>query len=189
MAAPMLRKGSSISSLKCYHRLCSYSKNQQFQPSQGVLLISCRHKWRTFGYQRFLPKRDNDQGVAEVNELKENNEQGISKERLKDIIHSRGIDANLENYLDPYAKCHKTCILCEHNIEPEYKNTQLLSQFVSPYTGRIYGRHVTGLCLPMQRRVSHLINRARRFGLMPFLMKETDYLKDPKLFNPFKVQK
>ena len=44
------------------------------------------------------------------------------------------------------------------------QNTRLLSQFVSPYTGRIYGRQITGLCLFMQRRVARLIKRSRFFG-------------------------
>ena len=45
-----------------------------------------------------------------------------------------------------------------------FQNVRLLSQFVSPYTGRIYGSSVTGLCHPMQSRVAKLINRARRLG-------------------------
>ncbi|KAH3706801.1 hypothetical protein DPMN_066191 [Dreissena polymorpha] len=52
---------------------------------------------------------------------------------------------------DPLQKPSRTCLLCQHNEKLDYKNTQLLSQFISPYTGRMYGRHVTGLCLHMQR--------------------------------------
>ena len=40
-----------------------------------------------------------------------------------------------------------------------------LSQFVSPFTGRIYGRHITGLFDHMQKRVAKLIKRSRSFGL------------------------
>ncbi|POI25110.1 hypothetical protein CIB84_011139, partial [Bambusicola thoracicus] len=53
---------------------------------------------------------------------------------------------------NPYKEPPKRCILCGINVD--YKNVQvsalkmyvhvkLLSQFVSPYTGRIYGRHIT----------------------------------------------
>ncbi|TPP56091.1 Mitochondrial ribosomal protein S18C [Fasciola gigantica] len=82
---------------------------------------------------------------------------------------------------DPYKKAKKRCFLCEHNIDLDYKNVRLLSQFVSPYTGRIYGRHITGLCIPMQKRVSKLITRSRQFGFMPFESKETVFLKDPRI--------
>ena len=44
------------------------------------------------------------------------------------------------------------------------QNTQMLSQFVSPYTGRMYGRQVTGLCLHMQRRVAREIRIAKYMG-------------------------
>jgi hypothetical protein len=42
------------------------------------------------------------------------------------------------------------------------QNAQLLSQFVSPFTGRIYGRHITGLCTPMQRWIALLIKRSQK---------------------------
>ena len=45
-----------------------------------------------------------------------------------------------------------------------FQNTRLLSQFVSPHTGQIYGRQVTGLCLFMQKRISKLIKRSQFFG-------------------------
>ncbi|XP_045190657.1 uncharacterized protein LOC123547540 [Mercenaria mercenaria] len=86
---------------------------------------------------------------------------------------------------DPYVEKPKRCLLCQHNIELSYKNTQLLSQFVSPYTGRIYGRHITGLCIHMQRQVAKEIRCARRFGFMPNTYKNPKYMKDPMLFNPF----
>lgn len=75
---------------------------------------------------------------------------------------------------NPYKPRPRQCFICRHNIELDYKvhnftlcifkNVQLLSQFVSPYTGRVYGRHITGLCIPMQKRVAQLIERSRKFG-------------------------
>ena len=91
----------------------------------------------------------------------------------------------------PFRQPQKKCIICEHNIQLDYKvaldyhhpnhtctpgssaavialfqNVRLLSQFVSPFTGRIYGAAVTGLCVPMQRRVASLIKRARLLGTL-----------------------
>nr|XP_032800993.1 28S ribosomal protein S18c, mitochondrial isoform X3 [Petromyzon marinus] len=43
---------------------------------------------------------------------------------------------------DPYTDPPRRCVLC--NIDVDYKNTQLLSQFISSHTGKIYGRHITG---------------------------------------------
>ncbi|XP_066910746.1 small ribosomal subunit protein bS18-like [Clytia hemisphaerica] len=77
------------------------------------------------------------------------------------------------------------CILCPHkntDIQIDYKNVRLLSQFVSPNTGRIYGRKITGLCDKKQKEVTNAINRARRIGLMPITMKYFDFHEDPKLF-------
>ena len=44
------------------------------------------------------------------------------------------------------------------------QNVRLLSQFVSPHTGRIYGRAVTGLCIPMQKEVARAIKQSRAAG-------------------------
>ena len=44
------------------------------------------------------------------------------------------------------------------------QNVRLLSQFVSPHTGQIYGRHITGLCVFMQRYVARCIKRSRYLG-------------------------
>ncbi|KAH3705372.1 hypothetical protein DPMN_080442 [Dreissena polymorpha] len=76
-----------------------------------------------------------------------------------------------------------------NKIKLDYKNTQLLSQFISPYTGRMYGRHVTGLCLHMQRRVAREARIANLMGFLPFMNKRVKYLEilleDPMLSNPF----
>ncbi|WAR20821.1 RT18C-like protein [Mya arenaria] len=62
---------------------------------------------------------------------------------------------------DPFQPPRKKCILCEYDVKLDYKNPQLLSQFISPYTGRIYGR------------------------FLPSMNKPAKYLEDPMLFNPF----
>ncbi|KAH9286499.1 28S ribosomal protein S18c, mitochondrial [Echinococcus granulosus] len=82
---------------------------------------------------------------------------------------------------NPYKPKPRQCFLCRNNVELDYKNVQLLSQFVSPYTGRVYGRHITGLCIPMQKRVATLIDRSRKFGFMANESKETVYFDDPSI--------
>lgn len=65
---------------------------------------------------------------------------------------------------NPFEKEQVKCILCKHNIEPDYKNVRLLSQFQSRYTGKIYGRHITGLCTDKQRKVEREIMKAQNAG-------------------------
>ncbi|CAH0721322.1 unnamed protein product, partial [Brenthis ino] len=85
---------------------------------------------------------------------------------------------------NPYKKEKPQCILCKLNITPENKNSRLLSQFQSPYTGRIYGRHITGLCKSKQALVEAEIKKAQNCAYMPYYYKDKTFLKDPKLFDP-----
>lgn len=85
---------------------------------------------------------------------------------------------------NPFEKEKPKCILCKLNITPNYKNVKLLSQFQSPYTGRIYGKHITGLCEQKQKRVEEEITKAQSAGLMGYYLKEPIFLGDPKLFDP-----
>nr|BAN21385.1 mitochondrial ribosomal protein S18C [Riptortus pedestris] len=87
---------------------------------------------------------------------------------------------------NPFVKEKQQCILCKLNIKPDYKNARLLSQFVSPFTGRVYGRHVTRLCTHKHELVKKEIVKARNAGFMPYYNKEPAFLNDPKLFNPEK---
>ncbi|XP_014213017.1 28S ribosomal protein S18c, mitochondrial [Copidosoma floridanum] len=94
--------------------------------------------------------------------------------------------------INPFEKEKKQCILCKYNIEPNYKNVRLLSQFQSNFTGRIYGRHITGLCKSKQEKVEKEILKAQHAGFMPIYNKEINYVNDPKIFdidNPFKPHK
>lgn len=85
---------------------------------------------------------------------------------------------------NPFKKETRKCILCSLNITPDYKNYRLLSQFQSPYTGRIYGRHITGLCKGKQELVEKEIKKAQNCAFMPYVYKDKAFLKDPKLFDP-----
>uniref|UniRef100_A0A8C6YWD2 Small ribosomal subunit protein bS18m n=2 Tax=Nothoprocta perdicaria TaxID=30464 RepID=A0A8C6YWD2_NOTPE len=82
---------------------------------------------------------------------------------------------------NPYKEPPQRCVLC--GIKVDYKNVQLLSQFISPYTGHIYGRHITGLCNRKQKEVSKAIKRAHVFGFMSVMFKNPSFLTDPKICN------
>jgi small subunit ribosomal protein S18 len=93
-------------------------------------------------------------------------------------------DAPITLDKNPFEKEKVKCILCQLNLHPNYKNTKLLSQFQSPYTGRIYGRHITGLCKAKQELVENEIIKSQSAGFMGTYIKSVDFLKDPKLFDP-----
>ncbi|XP_059821306.1 28S ribosomal protein S18c, mitochondrial [Hypanus sabinus] len=82
----------------------------------------------------------------------------------------------LEN---PYKVPPKKCILC--GISVDYKNVQLLSQFISPYTGRILGRHITGLCGKKQKEISKTIKKSQRMGFMSVTLKDPAFIKDTNI--------
>ncbi|XP_043665116.1 28S ribosomal protein S18c, mitochondrial [Vespula pensylvanica] len=100
------------------------------------------------------------------------NEEFLTEEDMPDL------DTN------PYKKEKQQCLLCRLNIQPDFKNVRLLSQFQSRYTGRIYGRHITGLCKNKQEKVEREILKAQNAGLMGYFTKDPRYVNDPPLFDP-----
>jgi small subunit ribosomal protein S18 len=62
----------------------------------------------------------------------------------------------------------KNCPFCEKKVEPEYKETSILSKYMSE-RGKILGRAKTGLCSKHQRRVTEAIKHARHVALLPFV--------------------
>lgn len=52
-----------------------------------------------------------------------------------------------------YKEPLKKCILCRKRVG--YKNVQLLSQFIFPFTGYIHGRHITGFCGKKQKEITN----------------------------------
>lgn len=84
---------------------------------------------------------------------------------------------------NPFEKEKQQCVLCKHNIHVDYKNVRLLSQFQSPYTGRIYNRHITRLCKKQQELVEKEIIKAQNAALMPTYLKDPSFLRDPQLFD------
>lgn len=101
----------------------------------------------------------------------------------------KDIPVEMEN---PFTKEKPKCILCSQDIEPNYKNVRLLSQFVSNFTGKLYGRHITGLCRGKHAKLALEINKARRAGLMGYKVKNPNFLADPNIIhisNPIKPHK
>ncbi|CAI9162678.1 unnamed protein product [Rangifer tarandus platyrhynchus] len=98
--------------------------------------------------------------------------------QYKQVTSNEDLPIPMEN---PYKEPLKKCILCEKRVD--YKNVQLLSQFISPFTGCIYGRHITGLCGKKQKETAKAIKRAQILGFMPVTYKDPAYLKDPKVCN------
>lgn len=102
----------------------------------------------------------------------------------KDIADATKDDQPLDNMKNPFEPEKPKCILCKHDITPDYKNVRLLSQFQSSYTGRIYGRHITGLCKHKQTQVELEIVKARAVGFMGYYTKDRAFLADPRIFDP-----
>ncbi|XP_051026682.1 28S ribosomal protein S18c, mitochondrial [Acomys russatus] len=98
--------------------------------------------------------------------------------QYKQVTGNEDLPILMEN---PYKEPLKKCVLCEKPVD--YKNVQLLSQFISPFTGCIYGRHITGLCGKKQREVTKAIKKAQKMGFMPVTYKDPAYLKDPRVCN------
>lgn len=63
---------------------------------------------------------------------------------------------------NPYKKPRKKCILCKHEIEPDYKNTRLISQFTSQFSGVPYPKHVTNLCDRQNARLRKELTKAQK---------------------------
>ncbi|XP_025281571.1 28S ribosomal protein S18c, mitochondrial isoform X1 [Canis lupus familiaris] len=98
--------------------------------------------------------------------------------QYEQVASNEDLPIPMEN---PYKEPLKKCILCGKRVD--YKNVQLLSQFISPFTGCIYGRHITGLCGKKQKEITKAIKRAQIMGFMPVTYKDPAFLKDPKVCN------
>ena len=91
------------------------------------------------------------------------------EEKLKqEALNKTSNDAPLSEIADPYECEPRTCILCPkrylEEIRPSWRNPKLLAQFVSPHTGLVYGKHITGLCEFMQNEVVREVRRAQKMG-------------------------
>lgn len=93
-------------------------------------------------------------------------------------------DAPVSEMENPFKKKVTQCILCKYKIELNYKNPRLLSQFISPLTGSLYGKHITGLCEGQQNKLIEMLKKSRYNGFMGYIFKDPRFKNDPKLFDP-----
>lgn len=93
-------------------------------------------------------------------------------------------DAPTFEMQDPYIEPPPKCVICEHQILIDYKNVQLLSQFVSQFTGRVFPRKVVGLCTVKYSEMEKAIAYSRRMGLMPYTYKNINFYDDPRVLYP-----
>ncbi|XP_048474877.1 28S ribosomal protein S18c, mitochondrial isoform X3 [Rhincodon typus] len=105
-------------------------------------------------------------------------QKGISTQHIPSISNTSDMPIKLEN---PYKEPPRKCILC--GVPVDYKNVQ----FISPYTGRIFGRHITGLCGKKQKQISKAIKKAQQMGFMSVTFKDPAFLKDPNICD-FKLR-
>ncbi|XP_032109588.1 28S ribosomal protein S18c, mitochondrial-like isoform X1 [Sapajus apella] len=83
--------------------------------------------------------------------------------KYKQVTSNENLPIPMEN---PYKGPLKKYILCGKYVN--YKNNvPLLSHCISPFTGCIHGRHITGLCGKKQKEITKAIKRAQIMGLMP----------------------
>lgn len=99
------------------------------------------------------------------------------------------IDKQIVDKPTPYNKADRQCILCKHKIQLDYKNPRLLSQFVSPLNGKIYDKHITGLCEKQQTVLQVEIAKSRRAMFMPYYYRDPRFNKDPELVNASRPQR
>merc|ERR1712080_144847 len=90
-------------------------------------------------------------------------------------------ELNMDN---PYKSKPVQCILCKHGIVLDYKNPQLLSQFVSRHTGLVYDKHITGLCTAQQELLRVEVDKSRGAGFMPSTFKDLEFVDDPQVADP-----
>lgn len=78
------------------------------------------------------------------------------------------VEINNHRELNKNAKDDKKCISRYLGVRViDYKDTQYLNQFTSPYA-KIFSREKTGSSAKFQRKISTAIKRARHMGLLPF---------------------
>jgi ribosomal protein S18 len=95
-------------------------------------------------------------------------------------------DLPVSDITDPYKKPMRQCFFCKFNVDLDYKNTQLLSQFISPITGFLFRHEITGLCWPKYHELEKTVKKSRDAGLMPYRYKIETFISDPRIVDGMK---
>ncbi len=65
----------------------------------------------------------------------------------------------------------KPCIFTKQEIQYiDYKDVEVLKKFISPATGKILPRRLTGTSAKYQRKLAKAIKQSREIGLLPFVV-------------------
>ena len=68
-----------------------------------------------------------------------------------------------------FRRGRKTCpIDSVEGLEIDYKDIELLKQFVARETGKIIPRRVSGMSAQNQRKLSTAVKRARQMAMLPY---------------------
>jgi small subunit ribosomal protein S18 len=65
-------------------------------------------------------------------------------------------------------KKKKVCFFSQHEIEPDYKDVDILKRFITE-RGKIVPRRLSGVTAANQRNLALAIKQARFIGLLPFV--------------------
>ncbi|MCX7725483.1 MAG: 30S ribosomal protein S18 [Chitinispirillaceae bacterium] len=68
----------------------------------------------------------------------------------------------------PRKRNKRVCWFEENNIEPDYKDVDILSRFITE-RGKIVPRRLSGVSAKNQRKLAKAIKRARFLALLPFV--------------------
>ncbi|XP_044278410.1 28S ribosomal protein S18b, mitochondrial [Varanus komodoensis] len=72
--------------------------------------------------------------------------------------------------------CGNPCPICrDQHLFLDYRNVQLLEQFVCPHSGIIYHPTRTGICMKKYKQLTKAIEQAREHGLLSFLIPFTSF--------------
>uniref|UniRef100_A0A915IN91 Kinesin-like domain-containing protein n=1 Tax=Romanomermis culicivorax TaxID=13658 RepID=A0A915IN91_ROMCU len=135
-----------------------------------------------YGSQHFLAKnRDSDDSVLRASEISPKNLHSAS---FPSSAATEPPKKQIDGSHNPFERPKIRCLACEFGLKFDYKNTRLLSQFLSSFSGRLFDKHITGLCERKQLELRQAVETARRAGLAPILTKNLKFLRDPKICDP-----
>ncbi|KAK6185809.1 hypothetical protein SNE40_007958 [Patella caerulea] len=154
---------------KVYHRLCC-TTNQKIVSLNKI----SHHQYSTDSIHPV------NSSIKSSEEQQWHEKDTFNHEEVKRLLEEMEDDEPIANMNNPYKAKQRKCILCTRNVYIDYKNVELLSQFVSQHSGRILPRSRTGLCIPMQKHIARLIQRARTLAFMPYMHKDPEYIPQTK---------
>lgn len=68
-----------------------------------------------------------------------------------------------------FQKRKRYCKFCAENVEPDYKNVDVLKEYISE-RGKITPRRISGTCAKHQRKLTIEIKKARQIALIPYVV-------------------